>query len=184
MTIVPLREPNSRRCKGDADLATGPAASVAPQVLVCATSPLAVMLAMFNVAVPGLTICTVLGALVTPTGWSAKIILVQDRPAAASGVTVPVPAKVMAWGLFEALPLIVTAPLRGPIPLAANITLTTQFAPGGRFPRQEVVPMASPLAPTLEIVSVAVPLLVSVTDCGWLVVPGVDPEISASWTID
>ena len=49
----------------------------------------------------------------------------------------------------------------------------TQFAPAGRALEQVLVSVKSPLAATLAIVNVVVPLFVTVTVCGELATPTV-----------
>src|SRR5437667_6973514 len=73
MVIVPVRVPVVVGVKVTLIVQFAPAANVAPQVLLCASSPLAAMLVMFNSAVPMLLRVTPLGALVLPTCWSVKL---------------------------------------------------------------------------------------------------------------
>jgi len=84
---------------------------------------------------------------------------------------VPVPDRLMVCGLFRALSVIVTAPVRVPIAVGVKVTVIVQFAPGATEAPQVVVFAKSPVAVILVMSSVPLPVFVSVTDCAALVVP-------------
>src|SRR5690348_2729907 len=77
-----------------------PAATLDPQVLVCAKSPALVpvtaMVVMVSVAEPGLLSVTGCAALVDATVWLAKVRLVGFRLTA--GTPTPVPESGTVWG--------------------------------------------------------------------------------------
>src|SRR5436309_6922604 len=64
----------------------------------------------------------------------------------------------------------VSVPVRWPAAVGVNVTAIEQFAPAATEPPQVLVCAKSPDAVMLVTVSAAVPLLVSVTDCGALCV--------------
>ena len=91
----------------------------------------------------------------------------------------PVPVRGILCGVFGALSLIVTLPVRVPFWVGVKVTLNTHVFPAATEPTglpQVFVPLTrakSPLIPMVPKVSVAVPELVSVTVFGELVVPTV-----------
>ena len=85
-----------------------PAANPAPQVLSSAKSPVTVIPAMVNAAVPVLVIVIVCGALVDPSAWLLKVKLVDDR--LTTGAAAPMPERVTVCGLFAALSVMTTVP--------------------------------------------------------------------------
>jgi hypothetical protein len=68
-----------------------PAATLAPQVLVWAKSPLAATLEMFRAALPVLVSVTVCGALVVPTFVPVNVRVVGAR--LTTGASCPVPVS-------------------------------------------------------------------------------------------
>jgi hypothetical protein len=62
---------------------------------------------------------------------------------------------------------------RAPIAVGANVTLMAQLAPAATVAPEVLVWLKFALAATLDVVSVEVPVLVSVTVCGALAVPTV-----------
>src|SRR2546427_7267990 len=88
---------------------------------------------------------------------------------------VPVPIKLITWGLPPASSGMVMAPARVPMAVGAKLTLIVQLAFAATLPPfAQVVPGAgtkSPLETTLVMVNVALPMLVSVAVCGALIVP-------------
>lgn len=113
-----------------------------------------------------------------PTAWLANVNEAGERLTAGPEVVpllAPVPVSGIVCGLPAALSVIVTAPVRVPVAVGLNATLIVQPAPAATELPQ-VPPLAnakSPLTARLEIVSEALPELVSVTDCAVLVVPTV-----------
>src|SRR5439155_1738351 len=86
----------------------------------------------------------------------------------------PVPDRGIVWGLFGALSLSVTAPVRVPAAVGVKFALIVQLAPAATVLPQVPSPAKwkSPLiAKPLLNVSVELPLLVTVTNCVALVVP-------------
>jgi hypothetical protein len=82
---------------------------------------------------------------------------------------VPVPLSDTVRGLPLPLSVIVTAPVRAPVAVGVNVTLIEQFAPAATDDPQVFVCANSPEVLTLEIVSAALPLFVSVMLCAELV---------------
>jgi hypothetical protein len=90
----------------------------------------------------------------------------------------PVPVRETLCGLPAALSVTVTLAVRVPIAVGLNVTLIVQLAPAARvlgLMGQVVLcaksPALVPVIPILLMVSAAVPLFVSVTVFGALVVP-------------
>jgi hypothetical protein len=89
----------------------------------------------------------------------------------------PVPDRGILCGVFGALSLIVTAPVSSPVCFGVKVTLMLQVFPAATVPTglpHVFVPLTrakSPLIVMLLKVSVAVPVLVSVTVFGAVVVP-------------
>jgi hypothetical protein len=84
---------------------------------------------------------------------------------------VPVPLRETVCGLPDALSVTEIVPLRLPEIVGVNVTFTMQFAPAATVEPQLFVSAKFALALMFEMVNVAVPELVSVTESGWLVVP-------------
>jgi len=83
----------------------------------------------------------------------------------------PAPDMVVFCGLLVALSVKVSEPVRFPLAVGANVTLTEQLAPAARLAPQLFVSPKSPVVAIAEMDSAALPLLVSVTFCAALVVP-------------
>ena len=79
MVTAPLRVPVAVGVKVTLMVQLAPAATVAPQVFVWVKSPLAAMLLMLSVALPGLVSVTLWAGLVLPTNWLPKPRLVAER---------------------------------------------------------------------------------------------------------
>jgi hypothetical protein len=107
-----------------------PAATLDPQVLVWAKSPLLapviVMLLMVSAAVPVLVRVSVSAALFVPTVWLPKAIELLERLTA--GV-VPVPVSATVCGLFDALSVMVTVPETDPVAVGVKVTGMRQLPP-------------------------------------------------------
>ena len=86
----------------------------------------------------------------------------------------PVPVRLTVCGLPAALSIIVIAPVLVHGAVGLNITLIVQFAVAATLAPQVFVseksPLFAPVMAMLEMFSVAVPLLVSVTFCAALAV--------------
>jgi len=88
--IEPVREPVAVGVKVTLMVQDELAARLEPQVLLCEKSPLAVMLEIERVAVPGLLRVTLWGLLPVPTTCEENVKEVGERLAAGA---VPVPAR-------------------------------------------------------------------------------------------
>jgi hypothetical protein len=92
-----------------------------------------------------------------------------------AGVLTPVPARFTACGLLPALSLKESVAVRLPIAAGVKVTLMAQVLPGAtRAPVQVSTllpksPAFAPVSPTLVMVRLAVPLLVTVSVCAALV---------------
>jgi hypothetical protein len=82
----------------------------------------------------------------------------------------PVPFWLMVCGDPAALSAMLTAPVRVPLAVGVNVTPMVQEAPAATELPQVLVSAKSPLAEMLVMLSVPVPVLVSVEDWGALVV--------------
>jgi hypothetical protein len=83
----------------------------------------------------------------------------------------PSPERAIVCGLFAALLVTVTCPLRFPVAAGENRTVIVQLAPLAKFPGQLFVCEKSPLAATTMFVRLPLPVFVSVEVAGPLVVP-------------
>jgi hypothetical protein len=84
---------------------------------------------------------------------------------------IPTPERLTVCGLPpKASSAMVTIPVRLPVAVGLNVTLIEQLAPPARVVPQLLVCEKSPLEEIPEILSVASPVLLSVTDDGALVV--------------
>jgi hypothetical protein len=97
-----------------------------------------------------------------------KLRLAGERLATGA---VPVPLRLAVRGLPTPLSVTVTVPLRDPVVVGLKVTVIGQLAPAARVVPQVLVWAKSPLAVIDVIVSSSVPVLLSVTVCGVLVVP-------------
>jgi hypothetical protein len=105
-----------------------------------------------------------------PTASKVKVKLAGERPTAGELGIVPMPLNATVCGLPDALSVTETAPLALPATVGATETLIEHVPAAGIVDGQLLV-CAKPEATDIEeITSDAVPVLVSVTDCGWLVV--------------
>ncbi len=118
-------------------------ARLVPQLLLCVKSPLAVMLATLAAAVPVFDTVTGCDALLLPSTCAAKVRVLADT--AMTGA-VPVPVSETVCGLFEALPVIVSAPVRAPLAVGAKVTLTVQLELAATLVPQLLLCAKSPLA--------------------------------------
>jgi hypothetical protein len=84
---------------------------------------------------------------------------------------VPVPDKLTVCGLLLALSVKVSVPVRAPVAVGVNATLAVQELPAARLLLHVLV--SEKLLPTVMLVkvTVAVPELVTFTNCGALLVP-------------
>jgi len=148
-----------------------PAARDAPQLLVCPNSALAAMLVISSAVEPEFSKTTLLAALVVPTACLANMTFAGVNFTAGS---VPVPLRPSFCGLPDALSLTVTVPVRDIAYAGVNVTVKVQLAPAATVEPQLLFwaySFALPDKLILLIVTVVVPLFVSVAVCGALVVP-------------
>jgi len=137
-------------------------------LLVCAKSPLAVMLATLAAAVPVFDTVTGCDVLLLPSTCAKKVSVLVDT--AMTGA-VPVPVRETLCGLFEALSVTVSVPVREPLAVDVKVTLTVQLEFAATLAPQLLVCAKSPLACMLVTEMEAPPGLDSVTGCEALVVP-------------
>jgi hypothetical protein len=143
-----------------------PGPTLAPQVLVCAKSPLATIEMMFRPDAPVFVKVTTRGALVEPTAWPENVSACGES--VTTGARMPVPVKGMAWLPPAALSATVTAPALGPAAVGVNVTLIVQLLPLATLLPQLFVSPKSPLALIPLIDSGALPVLLKTTLCGAL----------------
>ncbi len=84
------------------------------------------MLLMLSVAVPLLVSVTACAALVVPTCWLLKVRVLLDNVTAGA---IPVPLRLTLCGLFGALSVIDSVPVRVPVTVGVKVTLIVQLAP-------------------------------------------------------
>jgi hypothetical protein len=155
-----------------------PAATLAPQLLLCAKSPgfapVSVMLLMLKAALPVLLSVKVWAELVVPTAWLPKARVVGER-LATGFVLAPVPERVAVWGLPVALSVRVTEAAKDPLAAGMNVTLTVQLAPAATLAPQLLLcaksPGFAPVSVMLLMLKAALPVLLSVKVWAELVVP-------------
>jgi hypothetical protein len=116
---------------------------------------------MLSATVPVLLNVTVCGVLVV---LRICVLNVRLEGAKAGVGPVPLPLRVIIWGLTGTLSATLSVPMRKPVALGVNVTLRLQFAPGLRGPLQLFVALKSPAVVVLVTVSGALPTLVRVMD--------------------
>jgi hypothetical protein len=102
-----------------------------------------------------------------------NVRLLGERLTAGASDDVPLPVKLITWGLPEALSVIVMVPVCVPVAVGVKVTLIEQVPFTGSVDGlmgQLFVCANCVLAAMLEMLSAALPVLVSVTDCDPLVV--------------
>lgn len=121
--------------------------------------------------------CTDAGSLIPTPPPKLPLALAVPASRTPGEKVTPLPVRATLCGDPAALSLIVTLALRLPVADGENVTLIVQFAPAanvlglaGHVLVWAKSPALVPLITTLVMVSAAVPLLVSVTVCGELVV--------------
>jgi hypothetical protein len=159
---VPVRAPTAVGVKVTETMQLAPAATLAPQVLVCAKSPEAAIEVTANAPVPGLDRVSVWAALVVPTVADAKVR--ADGESIMPGVaTVPVPLNGTVWGEPVALSTIVSTPVRVPAVDGVKVTEMVQLAPAATEPPQFCESAKSPEADMVVTLRAEPPVLVKVT---------------------
>ena len=125
---------------------------------------------MLSGVLPRLVSVTVFRELL-PTGCAPKLSDVGE-----SLTAVPVPLRLTVCGLLAALSMIESVAVRLPV-AEVKVTLTAQVALGSTVAPEQVSallaksPAFAPLIVTVEIVRLALPVLVTVSAWGALVVP-------------
>jgi hypothetical protein len=150
-----------------------PAATLLPQLLVCAKLALAAMPATESAALPVLDRVTACELVEEFTMVAAKVSEAGEMPARGAGV-VPVPVKLTVWVLPVAsllLSVTVNVPVRAPAAVGLKVTLMVQEPPAVTLLPQLLASEKSPLMATLATASAAPPVLLRVTVCAALVVP-------------
>jgi hypothetical protein len=115
---------------------------------------------------------TVSGALLLSTSCAPKLSVVAESFAA-----IPVPLRLTLCGLFAALSVIVRLAVLAPLAVGLKVSPSAQLALGTTVAPVQVSALLPkslafvPVSPTLAIVRFAVPLLVTVSVWGALVVP-------------
>ena len=145
------------------------AAKLVVQVVVeTLKSPVVEMAMLVSATVCLLASVNTFAGLVVPTVRAGYVALAGVNVAA----TTPVPVSGTVCGLFEALSLTESVPVRDPIWVGVKVTSITQLFPAAKVLPQGFVLVAcpkSPLVVMLVMSSVALPLLVSVTAFALLV---------------
>jgi hypothetical protein len=144
------------------------AASVVPQLFVCAKSPVIVIAEIVSGAVPVFDSVALWAGLVVPITWLPKLRLAGESIAIGA---VPVPASDTLCGLPEALSVTVTEPVRVPTAVGVKVTLIVQRAPAPSVVPQVFVWAKLPVLVIAEIASGALPVFESVVVWARLVVP-------------
>jgi hypothetical protein len=173
MVSVPVKEPPLVGEKVTLIVQEPPAATLLPQLLVCAKLALAAMPATESAALPVLDKVTVCELVEEFTMVAAKVSEAGEMPARGAGV-VPVPVKLTVWVLPVApllLSVMVSVPVRVPAALGVKVTLMVQEPPAVTLLPQLLASEKSPLMAMLATVSTALPVLLRVTVCAALVVP-------------
>ena len=139
---VPVRFPVAVGVKVTLIVATAPAATEPAQVLVWAKSPLVVIVRGVRTPAPVLVSASVCGGLEVETVCPAKLRLVAERLTTGAR---PVPLRVTVWGLFLALSVSVSVPVRFPAAVGVKVTPIVQPAPTATEPAQVLVWAKSPV---------------------------------------
>jgi hypothetical protein len=156
-----------------------PAASDAGQLFVSAKSdafvPMMEIVVIFNAALPVFVRVTDCGELVVPTARVEKLTEEGEKSTAGLEVVDSFPLSANACGLSVALSATRTEALSELVTDGVNVTLIKQFEPAASDTGQLFVSAKSdafvPMTEIEVILNVALPVFVSVTDCGELVVP-------------
>lgn len=111
-----------------------PGGKLGPQSLVSEKSCVGITERILREVVPRLLNVTTLAVVLTPTGRIPKSISVGVNP-----TKVPIPVRGTSCGEVGSPSVIVTDPLRDPVPLGENVTLIEQYLPGWIFPAHECV---------------------------------------------
>jgi hypothetical protein len=174
----PVRDPAAVGVNVTLIVQLAPTARLVPQLFVCAKSPLAAMELIVAAAVPLLDSVVACDAVVDPTTVLANDRLAGEAESDGPGA-VPVPLRATAVAPDTSV-LIVSVPLRAPVAVGLNFTVTVQDPPAAMLVPQVLVCEKSPVIVTDDTAAGVEPLLETVTVCGALVVLVVcDPKSSA-----
>jgi len=154
------------------------AASDAGHAFVSAKSPgfapVSVTPEIVSAAVPEFVSVIVCAALVVFNACDANVKVAGENPTAGAFAAAPVPVSGTSCGLPAALSVMRMFALRAPVAVGVNVTLIAQFAlvasEAGQAFACAKSPAFVPLTVMPEIVSAALPVLVSVIVCAALVV--------------
>ena len=138
---VPVRVPPEVGVKVTAIAQFAPAATLVPQVLVSAKSPVAAMDVRLKAPVPLLVSVTDCAVLVEPVFCEAKVRLVGASVTAGAVTTgaVPVPLRETDCGEPAALSIAIRVPRLVPTALGVNVTEIVQWAPAATLEPQVFV---------------------------------------------
>lgn len=110
--------------------------------------------------------------LVTVRSFSLVVFLVTEpKDRGAGNAVTKLPPRLTVCGLPAALSFIASVPLRRPLLVGLNVTDMLQFLPDPKVALQLLVWAKSPVFVMLAMLSVALPVLVRMTDFAELVVP-------------
>src|SRR4030081_2434216 len=133
MLTDPVRVPSAVGVKVTVIVQLALIATLLPQVLVCAKSPLAAMLLMVNVAVPVFLSVTFCEAFVVPTCWPLNVRLLGVSLTKGAS---PVPVRLTVCGLPAALSVTLTFAVLVPFAVGVKVTVMVQLAPAATdFPQ-------------------------------------------------
>jgi hypothetical protein len=164
MVTAPLRAPPCVGLKITVMVQEAPAFTVLPQLFVSLKSPPALIAEICRAAVPLLASLMVCADEAVPTGSAPNCNPVGASKTEGDGVP-PVPDNGTICGLPEASSATESAPTRFPLCVGVKTTLIAQLAPGARLVPQEFVSLKSPVTANPEMLSVEVPVFVSMTLC-------------------
>jgi hypothetical protein len=105
-----------------------------------------------------------------PTVTLPKLRLIGLEPSVPTGTAVPVPERPIVSDEFDAFEVMVTVPLAPPVVVGANFTLRDVLCPAVKV-NGTAIPLRVnpvPLMAAWEIVTLALPVLVSVAERDWL----------------
>jgi hypothetical protein len=178
---LPLAAPDAVGVKVTAKLQVALAAKLLPQLCVTAKPALAVMLPKLTVPVPTLLNTVVRKADATPVLWlpNAKLDGAKFSNRVGATTAAPVPLRLKAAAPLLASDVKLRVALRKPTAPGVKVNPTVQLLPTANAPVAEHVPLrvksvaATPVRLKPLRVSVAAPLLVTVTLCDALTLPKV-----------
>lgn len=124
-------------------------------------------------AVPVFFTVIILAALVSPTAVEVKASEVGVTVTVTVPAEAPVPVRLTDCGEFVAWSVIEIEPVRVPVVVGVNVTISVQLPPAASDVEQLFVCAKSPVAAPMESVVDSVPVFFTVTDWLELVVPTV-----------